>query len=594
MKTNKIKAAICAIACQENDYIREWVEYYKHLGFSKIFLYDNNKSWEANEDFHDVIDDYIKSGFVELIDKRDVLHVSFQTICYNECYQKYSKDYDWIAFFDCDEYLDLKKTKDIHEFLTQPKFDNFHIIKINWESYDDNGHIYKTDGSLQERFPKPSDKTKEEIIWENRLLKSIVRGNLDIEKIHMGIHTPIPAYKDEYGNRSALIVEISDPNYMAEKLKKESEFNWDYKVCFADGEESLDICYPNCFSPDDPRYDDAVLKHYRTKSCQEYYENKSKRGFQDCSKSILNIGTYFYFNEYTHEKMQYFLSKNAEHPLFLIDDPFAENAGDFMFDYANALMATKDIKYPYDYYLKYNEYYKPLEIFKNSTIINGLNIFPQTILNDIKFSKNCTEYHYNVTINNMHKHAPMKIDMKLGRNTEIVGQFYNSYNFDKDYILSKLKDKNIEEEIKQLYPLNFVQTAAVYISDKTKKEDLIKFFEIYTNNVKYVIVCDNFEHAAKIVYEAMNEFSRKTNISISISWLYNISLKYSFELIKMYFVSLCRVNFIDFYNTTIWWGSYMNENNQADIIIPYNKDEIVSLILPIGDIRYKNLYDIKI
>ena len=76
-KTN-LKVAVCCIACQENAYIREWVEYYKKLGIDKIFLYDNNKSWEANEHFEDVINDYIESGFVEKIDKRDVVFPDFQ------------------------------------------------------------------------------------------------------------------------------------------------------------------------------------------------------------------------------------------------------------------------------------------------------------------------------------------------------------------------------------------------------------------------------------------------------------------------------------------------------------------------------------
>ena len=35
MNNKDIKVAVCCIACQENDYIREWVEYYKNLGVDK-------------------------------------------------------------------------------------------------------------------------------------------------------------------------------------------------------------------------------------------------------------------------------------------------------------------------------------------------------------------------------------------------------------------------------------------------------------------------------------------------------------------------------------------------------------------------------
>ena len=48
------KICICTVGKMENKYIKEFVEYYKHLGVDKIFLYDNN---ELNgEKFEDVID----------------------------------------------------------------------------------------------------------------------------------------------------------------------------------------------------------------------------------------------------------------------------------------------------------------------------------------------------------------------------------------------------------------------------------------------------------------------------------------------------------------------------------------------------------
>jgi len=73
----QLKTAICCIACQENDYIHEWVDYYYKLGITHIYLYDNNKSFEANEKFDDVISDYIEKEFVTVIDKRDIVRDTF-------------------------------------------------------------------------------------------------------------------------------------------------------------------------------------------------------------------------------------------------------------------------------------------------------------------------------------------------------------------------------------------------------------------------------------------------------------------------------------------------------------------------------------
>ncbi|MBO6272264.1 glycosyltransferase family 92 protein [bacterium] len=54
----------------ENNYIKEFVEHYKKLGFDNICLYDNN---DVNgEKFTSVINKYIKSGFVIVKNKRGV------------------------------------------------------------------------------------------------------------------------------------------------------------------------------------------------------------------------------------------------------------------------------------------------------------------------------------------------------------------------------------------------------------------------------------------------------------------------------------------------------------------------------------------
>ena len=37
-----MKIAVCAIMKDENQYIEEWSNHYKNLGFDHIFIYDNN------------------------------------------------------------------------------------------------------------------------------------------------------------------------------------------------------------------------------------------------------------------------------------------------------------------------------------------------------------------------------------------------------------------------------------------------------------------------------------------------------------------------------------------------------------------------
>ena len=41
---------------------------------------------------------------------------------YNDCYQRNKKDYDWLSFFDLDEFLYIKNNQTIQEFLSDEKY----------------------------------------------------------------------------------------------------------------------------------------------------------------------------------------------------------------------------------------------------------------------------------------------------------------------------------------------------------------------------------------------------------------------------------------------------------------------------------------
>lgn len=152
-----MRIAVCAIAKNENLYIREWVEWYKKLGISKIFLYDNNDL--DGEIFEDVINDYIESDFVEVINVRGIVKSvktdkdgqTTQGQVYYDCFYTHYQEYDWICFFDVDEYLEIyNKYQDLYDFLND--FNEYDGIRVQWRMYGDNGHIYYQNKSLFKRF----------------------------------------------------------------------------------------------------------------------------------------------------------------------------------------------------------------------------------------------------------------------------------------------------------------------------------------------------------------------------------------------------------------------------------------------------------
>ena len=88
-----------AIGRKENQYAREFVEHHLKVGFTHIYIADNNRKGE--EHFEEVLQDYIDKGVVTIIDYRDKCNCHFPA--YNAIYRQYNGDYDWMAFFDFDE-----------------------------------------------------------------------------------------------------------------------------------------------------------------------------------------------------------------------------------------------------------------------------------------------------------------------------------------------------------------------------------------------------------------------------------------------------------------------------------------------------------
>ena len=72
----------------ENLYIKEYIDYYKKLGYNHIYLYDNNDI--DGERFEDVIQKEIDEGFISIINYRGDIEKP-QYRAYIDCYEKIIK-----------------------------------------------------------------------------------------------------------------------------------------------------------------------------------------------------------------------------------------------------------------------------------------------------------------------------------------------------------------------------------------------------------------------------------------------------------------------------------------------------------------------
>ena len=262
---------ICAIAKNENAYLYEWAVYHLSLGFSHIYVYDNN-----DVDGERVDDVFANTEIASQISVFDVRGEKFvQKKVYNEFYAKAC--FNWCAFIDIDEFITLTEHEMIQEYLSS--ITQCDVIHLNWMCYGDNGKVSYERGNVVERFSRP---WKYNVYYgssrlENSHVKSIIKNGLCLDWTYekggweSNPHTP-------YGN-------FRVGNSIGEQIEN-SPFS--------------EICYKK-----------AYIRHYATKTIEEY-AIKVARQCADCNVTIYDFPKFFRVNSITLGKILW-LKKHHPH-----------------------------------------------------------------------------------------------------------------------------------------------------------------------------------------------------------------------------------------------------------------------------------------
>lgn len=152
LESPKDYISIVAIAKNEGFYIEEWVKFHKLVGVDRIYLYDNG----STDDTKQVLDKYIKEGFVVYIDfKGDIKQLK----AYRHAIKNFGHNSFWMAFIDIDEFLTPVNFDNIK--LTLKEFEKFPALVVNWVVYDGNDHETRPEGPVIENYTRihetPSD-----------------------------------------------------------------------------------------------------------------------------------------------------------------------------------------------------------------------------------------------------------------------------------------------------------------------------------------------------------------------------------------------------------------------------------------------------
>ena len=269
---NKLKICICTLGKDENLYIREFVEYYKKYNVDKIFLYDNNDI--NGERFEEVIYDYLNKGFVKIKNWRGKENAMFQIM--NHCYQTNYLKFDWLIFYEIDEYIFLKNYTNIKTFLSEKKFNKCEVIYLNWVHYTDNNLMHYDNRTLEKRFTEKEPNARKKNSKISAVTKFILKGH-------------IPKIK------------ISSVHVLSRKLKGCNGFG---KIITIN-----DLKGNRLYHPD---FEYFYIKHFFCKSVEEFI-TKINKGCaiygQNENYKKKRIKKYFRYNKITSLKINYIENK---------------------------------------------------------------------------------------------------------------------------------------------------------------------------------------------------------------------------------------------------------------------------------------------
>ena len=144
----KKMTAMCAIVVNEEMYIDEFVDYHRALGFDHFIFFDNSDNSELKQWGK------IKGDDVWVIPFPGIAR---QLEAYKHCVQIVAKEakeanrpFEWVAFFDVDEYLVLKQHDHIADMLEQHCSSG--SLLVNWYVFRSDGWNLPTREPVTRRF----------------------------------------------------------------------------------------------------------------------------------------------------------------------------------------------------------------------------------------------------------------------------------------------------------------------------------------------------------------------------------------------------------------------------------------------------------
>ncbi len=167
-----MRLGICTIQRDRGPWLVEWLAFHYIVGFRKFYFYAHNCSDNSCEKLlrlSSVLD--IKA--FSLMDVSDFIQLK----AYQNAYDNFGHEVDWMAFIDGDEFLFPTQANSMQDVLADYSYERLSALAAYWVCFGSSGHIEEPGGLIIDNYTK-----RPALDFRfNHHIKSIVRGHQTIE-----------------------------------------------------------------------------------------------------------------------------------------------------------------------------------------------------------------------------------------------------------------------------------------------------------------------------------------------------------------------------------------------------------------------------
>lgn len=162
-----MRLGITTIQRDRAPWIKEWIGFHFLMGFRKFYFFAHN----CRDNTREVLDALKKKFNIKIfiINSSDD---SPQLKCYQDAYESFGHEVDWMAFIDSDEFLFPTSAKSMEIALKKYSNKKVSALGVYWSCFGSSGYLEEPPGLIIENYRYKASNGYP----NNRHIKSIVRG----------------------------------------------------------------------------------------------------------------------------------------------------------------------------------------------------------------------------------------------------------------------------------------------------------------------------------------------------------------------------------------------------------------------------------